>query len=333
MNRPEITNLLWDPDDGGYPSDYLLARISARRSQLLARWESLAQDADALDRVLTARYPAQRGSGGGAAERSAEGVWLALLKEYRWIYGQMNAHMRRHFQPFFLYTELKTIFICLRYLKDDKRRQIDYMLATSLLAGPLKGLLKKASGVPSAAAGLEQAFAALSDRFRGIAGVHKTGGLREFEPELTNRYLETALTLGLHPRLGHLFRMIIDARNSITAVRSIVRGTERAPSLLPGGLVRKEQFVALLAKKDGPGLGRLISRAAGIQVDADDPSGVETAFYRAITRNLRHGRWDDPQAGAILHYLWSRSMEAMNLSTLLYGRELERETVLAELVM
>jgi vacuolar-type H+-ATPase subunit C/Vma6 len=60
---------------------------------------------------------------------------------------------------------------------------------------------------------------------------------------------------------------------------------------------------------------------------------VELALYKGMTRWLRKEGREPFGAGPILDYLWSCSIEAMNLSVLYQGKDLERDIVAAELVM
>jgi vacuolar-type H+-ATPase subunit C/Vma6 len=59
---------------------------------------------------------------------------------------------------------------------------------------------------------------------------------------------------------------------------------------------------------------------------------VEVALYQGITKFLRGEGKDPLDAALILDYLWRCSLEVMNLSLLLEGKDLEREEAAAELV-
>ncbi len=103
-------DLLRKSPDPGYPIEYLLSRIKGRRSRLIRDWRPLL-----FDPALYESLPAAR-TGGGPKDRAADSVWRNLMAEYQWVYSQMNQRLRDIFFSFFLYTELRTIFICLRHV-------------------------------------------------------------------------------------------------------------------------------------------------------------------------------------------------------------------------
>lgn len=72
------------------------------------------------------------------------------MREYRWVYFQMNEGLRKIFYPFFLYTELRTLFLCLRRKNDKPAKWADELLETSLLSNGLKKVLAES---PDLAAG------------------------------------------------------------------------------------------------------------------------------------------------------------------------------------
>lgn len=77
----------------------------------------------------------------------------------------------------------------------------------------------------------------------------------------------------------------------------------------------------------------MIRALTGIKVERLEPTMVELALYKGMTRWLRKEGRDPLGVGPILDYLWRCSIEAMNLSILYQGKDLERDFVAAELVM
>jgi vacuolar-type H+-ATPase subunit C/Vma6 len=76
----------------------------------------------------------------------------------------------------------------------------------------------------------------------------------------------------------------------------------------------------------------LVRQAAGITIAAPEPTQVEVALYRGITRFLKgEGRYP-LGVGLIVEYLWRCSLEVTNLSVLFAGKDLAREDIAAELV-
>lgn len=319
-------DLLQTPEDRGYPTEYLLARISARRSRLITDWQPLVLDAALLDSVP---IPGMRGN---ATTGTPEGVWKRLLAEYRWIYFQMNRQLRELFHPFFLYSELRTLFICLRYKKAMKTERIEDMLGLSLLSDRFGKKLRKADDLAAAVSGIEDLFLSLSGDFQGLADCAKTGDLRGVEQQLTNTYLSHTMGRPLHPVMTAFFMKIIDARNVLAIAKYARLGIKTPLSIIPGGNIPAARMQAFLEKEDLRGVGSLVRTATGTAVATDDAVKVEHALYHGITIFLKKAGRDTSGIGVILDYLWRCSVEAINLSTILYGKDLERETIMAELV-
>ena len=101
---------------------------------------------------------------------------------------------------------------------------------------------------------------------------------------------------------------------------------------IPGGTVPINQLISVLGKDDIFEVISLIRQASGITLKAPDPTQVEVALYRGVTKYLHNEGRDPLGAALILDYLWSCSLEVMNLSLHLAGKDLEREEIAAELV-
>lgn len=305
--------------------EYLYSRIRGRRSRLIRDWRSLVHDASPIEFLASAQYQ------GFVRERSAEGMWRALLQEYGWVFGQMEEDIRRVFAPYMLYTELRTVFICLRYLQGDRTQKAGEVLEVSLLAESVKNILRE--GETSAVVErLERRFCRLSPEFTGLAAKYREKGLREVEQRLTNGFLISIIRMPLHAVVKEFFSRIIDARNILSLYKSLRLSAKDAGVFIPGGTVSIEHLTGLLEKDDIFEVIALIRRASGITVAAPDPTQVEVSLYRGITKYLHKEGRDPLGAALILDYLWRCSLEVMNLSLLLAGKDLEREEIAAELV-
>ncbi len=317
--------LLKQERERGYPVEYLLSRIRGRRSRLIRDWRPLVYDATPIEFLASAQYQ------GFVRERSAEGMWRALLREYGWVFGQMEEEVRRVFAPYVLYTELRTVFICLRYLQGDRTQKAGEVLGASLLADSVKNILR--DGETSAAVErLERQFCRLSPEFSGLAAKYEEKGLREVEQHLTNSFLISIIRTPLHPVMKEFFSGIIDARNILSLYKYLRLSAKDPAVFIPGGTVAIERLKDLLEKDDIFEVITLIRQASGIIISAPDPTQVEVSLYRGITKYLRKEGRDPLGAALILDYLWRCSLEVMNLSLLLAGKDLEREEIAAELV-
>lgn len=318
--------LLYNPRSEGHPVEYLLSRIRGRRSRLIRSWGPLVYDMPPEDYLSSPSYR------GFVRERTVEGVWRDLLREYQWVYEQMDGKLREIFQPFFAYAELRTMFMVLRYLEAGKKEIVEAALDASMLSQEFKKSFRTSEDAATAVAKLRRLLAGLSGDFAKLGNAFKTSGLRSVEQMLTNTYLASVLRTGLHPVIGMFFRRMIDSRNILGLYNSL-RLKKKDPSVfIAGGSVPVERLQDLLRKDDRNAVNALIKRVAGAAATALDVTDVETALYRGTTRRLRKEGKDPLGVALILDYLWRCSIEVTNLSVLLSGKDLEREAVAAELV-
>lgn len=309
----------------GYPPEYLFSRVRGRRSRLIRDWRPLIYDASPADYLSSPQYH------GFVRERTAEGMWRALLQEHGWIHRQMDGATRKIFAPYFLYAELRTIFICLRYLEGDKTQRTGEVLNVSLLSNEVKEMLRK-NGVRDALSGLERLFSALSPAETALPELYEGKGLREVERSLMDRYLSFVLKQPLPAVPREFFIRIIDSRNILALYKSLRMQTAGKGIFLAGGTLEVERLQEILEKGDIIAVAGLIRQAAGVSVSSPDPTQVEVALYRGVTRFLREEGRDPLAAALLLDYLWRASLEVMNLSLLIAGKDLEREEIAAELV-
>jgi len=205
------------------------------------------------------------------------------------------------------------------------------VLGESLLADSVKNILR--DGETSVAVErLERQFCRLSPQFAGLAERYEEKGLRELEQHLTNSFLIAIIRTPLHPVMKGFFCRIIDARNILSLYKSLRMSVKDDAVFIPGGTVAIEHLKDLLDKDDIFEVITLIRQASGITVAAPDPTQVEVSLYRGITKYLHKEGRDPLGAALILDYLWRCSLEVMNLSLLLAGKDLEREEISAELV-
>jgi vacuolar-type H+-ATPase subunit C/Vma6 len=265
-------------------------------------------------------------------ERTPEAVWRTLLSEYGWVYHQMNRQLRETFSPFFLYAELRTMIICIRYLRELKRDTVRQMLMVSLLSDDIKKMLSESDDEFSVVQEIEKTFFLFSERFKGIAEIMRTEGLKGFEQNLVERYLSVIVGIGTDPLLRAFFRRLIDARNMLALAKLLRLGTTADHSFIPDGTVSAERFDDILAGRNTQAADKLLGELTGEMISAVDLKGIEARLYRRISRWLKRESREVPGIGPALAYLWKCSIEAINLSILFYGQELGRDTVAAELV-
>jgi len=319
-------DLLCSPADRGYPADYLLVRIKGRRSRLIRDWKRLTFDAALFD-TSPASIP-----DGLFKVKSPVSIGAELVREYRWVYEQMNRRLREIFAPFFLYTELRTVFMCLRRLKDRKAGALDELLATSLLSDRVKDILLVSEDLKAAVERIEEFFSSQSPRYAGLAATLESEGLRGFEQQFTDRYLTETMRSRVHPIMKEFFSRLIDARNAMSFYKYLRLDLTKLPAVIAGGTIEEAKLLEIARSDDLVKASALIQELTGVPVERTDPTSVELALYRGMTRWLRKAGREPFGVAPILDYLWRCSIEAMNLRVLYYGRDLEREVIAAEIV-
>ncbi len=318
--------LLQRLEERGYPAEYLFSRIRGRRARLIRDWRPLIFDTGPFDSLVGGRYQ------GFLKERTASGIGRDLVKEYRWVYGQMSEQHREIFLPFFLYSELRTLYICLRHGKSKKSGTTADLLVVSLLSDEIKHVLSTMDDAASAVSDIERIFRSRSGAFAGLRAVFDAEGLRGFEQRLTNTFLATTVQERLHPLMKPFFMRLIDSRNIMGVYKYLKLELKAGPSFIKGGGVSEQRLGELVAKEDLPGVASLIREFTGVKADASDATQIEMALYKGTTGFLKKEGKDPLGAGLVLDYLWRCSIETMNLSVLFHGKELEREAITAELV-
>jgi len=320
------TELLQSIKDRGYPTDYLLSRLRGRRIYLIRDWERLLFSSDPLEYLSSTRY------GEFTAKESTEGVWQYLLKEFQWVYFQMNRGLQDIFWPFLFYSEIRTLLICLRYKKRKALEgNVERLLSFSLLSEGLKTLLKERELI-SVIEGMEEVFISLSDRFRGLKDVFIKDGLKGLEQRLTATYLEHIVNSDVHPVIRGFFIYLIDSRNIITLHKHLRWSLSTPPSFVHGGSIREARLKEVIDKQDISGIGQLIYKLTSFMVEKPTATYVENSLLRGLTRFLRRRGRESLNVGLILDYLWRCYIEARNLSLILYGKGLDRDILTGELI-
>ncbi len=319
-------DLLANPEDRGYPTDYLLSRIKGRRGLLVKDWRPLVFGAAPLESLSSSRYR------GLISIKSPDDVWRYLVQEYRWIYVQMNGKLRRIFYSFFLYSELRTIFICLRHMKEKSEGRTGELLAYSLLSEEIKTVFATREDVVDAVKDIERMFRAVSSEFGGLTELLDAEGLRGVEQHLTNVYLMHTIDTDLDPLIRDFFSRIIDSRNIMSLFKYQRLNSKTMPIFISGGSIPVSRLQKIVKEDDIFAVTALIRELTGMKVDKPDPVLIESSLYKGITKFLRRTGNHPFGVGPIMDYLWRCSIEAMNLGILFYGKDVERDAVTAELV-
>lgn len=287
-------------EDRGYPADYLLSRVRSRS-------------------VLYKDF---------IAGKSDIDIWRCLLCEYHWIYIQMNGALRDIFRRVFIYSELRTIFMCLRY-KKVAQEGIEKLLCLSLLSNDLKELLKGDSDMITAIGGIEGAFLSISERFRGLKEVFIKDGLKGFEQALKNIYLEDTINSKLHNTIRDFFAYIIDSRNIIAVYKHIRWHIHDYPLLINGGNVKEARLRRIFESQDISGIITLVQKLTGITTEVKT---FENSLLKGIKRFLRKTAKDPLCIGVILAHLWRCYTETIDTALAFCRKESGRDGTIAEMI-
>ncbi len=326
MKRYSAAELLETIPDSGLPGDYLYSRLKGRKAHLVPDWNEFLASRSPIEHLPVGHY--QRILG----DRTTESLWRALLLEYGWVYRQMNQRLREVFAPFFLYADLKTIFICLRFIQGLKKDKVKQMLMPSILSDDIKKLLIQSDDIFSAVQGIEKTFLCFSKNFSGLLETMRAEGLRGVEQGMLECFLFSVVRSETDPLLKAFFRRLIDARNVLALVKLIRHGQASGHRYISGGTIAAARFDDITAGRKMEAADTLLRKLTGEPIGSHESRRIEASLYRSISRWLRRQRRTGSGKSTALDYLWRCSIDALNLGLLAYGRNLAPDAAAAELV-
>lgn len=317
--------LLSTPHNGGHPADYLLARIRVRRGYRIADWDGILAAADPLEAVPATPYR------GGLAGRSEEQLWRSLLREFQWVQRQMEPPLRETFAPLFGWFELRTLALCLRNRAEGATGKVGELLFHSLLAERLKKVVLSDRDLPAVCRKLAEFLAFAAPRFSRLGSAYGERGLAGFEQELADLYLTGTFSAPLHPVVGEFFRRLIDTRNLMALQKQLRWRIKAAPRFIRGGWIGEGSLREAAQRRESAAIATLMERLTGRKIEISPAGGVEQPLLADLTRRVRRlGR--EAETGLILDYLWGCYVETRNLSLLVHGAGVDRETLVRELI-
>ena len=314
-------------ENGGYPTEYLLARMRGRRTEAFSAWEEIIFHADPSEYLLKTQY------GEFTEKYAAEGVWIRLLKEYQWVYRQMNSAAKCTFIPFFSFCEIQTLLACLRYKSEkDTGGQIGHLLTFSLLSRKIKEILLSKEDLPATVEALDNHMMTDMEQSGHLSHTLSTQkGMAVVEQGLTGLFFEKLETEAIHPVLCLFFSFMADAINLVSLYKRIRWGIDASFQLVSGGKIRSSSINKILLERDMEAVTRLIKKMTGKEMEDQKFTRIENMLYDSLTNRIRTAAWDEPETGFILYYLWSAYVEVQNLSIILRGKHMERDVLREEL--
>lgn len=313
-------------ENRGYPADYLLARISVRRSWLVADWRHLLSAAEPLEAVPVSPRRGKLGAG------SEQAIWASLLEESAWLYGQMDERLRGIFSTVFTWFELKTLILCLRTRQRTGGAELEGILAHSLLAEKVRRLLVGAGETAGVAEEICNLFARDDVNYARLRGVYGKEGVDGVERQLVTLYLEQAACGELHPAVRKFFRYLIDMTNIMILYKQLRWRIKLPLSFIAGGGMKGSTFRGLLEGEGLNALPPLVRSLTGMPAQIPAGGSPEPLLLKGLSRLLSREARVTGGIGLILDYLWRCYMEARNLSILAHCGEMEREILRTELL-
>ena len=290
----------------GLPADALLARIKGRRSFLVQNWERLLLVPAPLASLPPAPWRPQAGDG-------KEWPRQAVQQEYAWVFARMDEELRCATAPFFWLAEVRTLVIAIRLLSSGE--EVDRLFAASLLAKPLRDLLRQAADGAAAVTGLANHLASIDPVFSELSTIYRHDGSGALEAALTEISLQHLALTPLSPPLRSYIALLIDSRNLTTIAKRLRWRLDTLPPLLEGGTLPLPGLTKLFQRRDHPALLHFAMRLGG-QAPYSADADPEAVLFAAQGRVLRRLARAEDGTGAILHYLWCCNNEAANIALL-----------------
>lgn len=312
-----------------YPEEYFISRIRGARSRLIKDWDRPLLSTDLRGFLREFHY-----------DFGDSSFVKPLLKRYRWLYSEMNDRLREVFWTYFLFFELKTLIICLRYIKAGYRDDAEALLKLSLLSVEIKDIVLAPGDFDTAVRRLTEVLSKADIRFLDGYEIFYKKGLQEFERFIYGRFLQYLLSLNLHKHIRTFITYQIDSRNILSLYKSIKWEIMTPPEFLSGGELNLKELEGILIKRDLALFLSMLKRFSGLLgEESASPENlkifgdvtVEDLLLKGLSIRLKKKSYEDNR-GLILHYLWSFYIELRNLGTILSATGIERAELKEEIL-
>jgi hypothetical protein len=307
--------------EGEYPAEFLVARLLGKKGAVFRNWEFLITSSDAVENLQnTPFYPFLK-------KYAAPGIWRFLHHEHLWVYKRMNNKLRNNFESYFVFHEISTLVVCLRYL--SRKIEIDRVvqaLQNSLLHNDIQDILTSNLDFAALLQILELRLCAYSGQFEGLRELYERKGIAALEVFIRNCFLASLLSRK-QPSLRKIFLQYrVDYHNCITLAKSLRWQFETEPAMIPGGTVPLDRLKRAYFRKDlTPVLQYL--HLQDTDASASAIPRLETVLLSFISKKLQIWSLQRTVVGDILYYLWEQYRYTRNISMVLNTILLEDEPV------
>jgi len=309
-----------------YPAEFLVARLLGKKGALFRNWEFLITSSNAVESLVhTVFYP--------YLKKFAEpGIWRFLRHEHMWVYKRMNNGLRSGFGSYFVYHEINTLLVCLRYLAG--RREIEAVsqeLHNSLLHKSIQDILTSDLDFEALLQPLELRLCSYSPVFKGLREQYEKKGPAPLEVFLRDCFWDSLLCRQQPPMLRVFLQYMVDFHNCLSLAKTLRWQIEAEPALISGGTVPTGLFTRAYFRRDLAPVLKFL-RLQDTDGAAPDVQKLETALLRLISGKLKRWSLQRSMVGDILFYLWEQYRYARNISMVLNTMLLDDEPVRENIV-
>jgi hypothetical protein len=322
-----MKRLLLSPRVGGYPTEYVLSRLRGRKGYLLGERERALHSDDPLEELLASKYREFM------TLHSLEGARRRLSMELSWVYHQMNPSLRNIFWPFYLFVELRTMIMSIRFMAmNGGQDRVARLLPDSLLSQQARDTFIDKHDLSAVTSETEELLAPFSEYFSGLGETFKKNGLGGFEERLTDAYLQYVVEQKIHSEMKAFFRFLIDLRNALSLYKHLRWQMQTVcPVLVSGGTLKTGLLRDICTRGQIQEIEPIVLRLTGLSIENPLSPQIGALLLRGLSRWTKK-REKESDVGFILGYLWRCTVEARNLSVILYGKEMNRDVIREEMM-
>ena len=151
------------------------------------------------------------------------------------------------FQPYFMYSALDTLLMCLRYQSaKGKKAVIEDILAFGLLLDKIRSALARDTDLPFILDLLEAQLLFITERSPGLNDIFATEGLPGVEQRITETLLENIVNYRMPPFMKRFFIPVIDSINIITLYKHLRWEITSKPVIIKGGGIKEPVLRSIL---------------------------------------------------------------------------------------
>lgn len=287
----DLAKILTIPRHTGYPTEYLLARLKARKVSFTQKCTSIENDA-----------------------------WSLHQQELCWIYNQMECRLRSAYAPVFIYFELPALFTALRFKSVGNSVSITNTLRHSLICNQIKKILTNDKTFPENIKDLSEFLRPIHQNFTQLEKSFQHRGLIGVERTFFDTFI-CRVDSGSYPKaITDFLHDFETRRNVLTLAKQQDRQLKATPSFAKKVETTKE--------KPSKTLNKLLNKHPEI---SGDPARLDALLLQKMRKkHQRLGRVWEPFKQITSHlcgcYFIARDAGLKPLTGLLGETKLSRET-------